>query len=71
MSELLVEAGGGWRVRDVEELYGAMKRLLSDEKMCKHMGRLAIAFVEKNRGALERVMTNIAGCFSGSRGIGQ
>jgi 3-deoxy-D-manno-octulosonic-acid transferase len=71
MSELLVEAGGGWRVKDAEELYGAMKTLLADTEKCNVMGRLAKEFVEKNRGALERVMSCVAECISGSRGISQ
>ena len=69
MSELLVEAGGGWRVKDAEALYGAMKTLLADTEKCNGMGRLAKEFVEKNRGALERVMSCVSECISGSRGI--
>lgn len=71
MSELLVEAGGGWRVKDAEALYGAMQTLLADTETCNVMGRLAKEFVEKNRGALERVMSCVAECISGSRGISQ
>jgi len=59
MSELLIEAGGGWRVKDENELYEAMKRLLADVEMRTMMGGFAKAFVEKNRGALERVMSHI------------
>ena len=59
MSELLIEAGGGWRLKDENELYEAMKRLLVDVEMRTRMGGLAKAFVEKNRGALERVMSYI------------
>ncbi len=69
MSELLVEAGGGWRVKDSEALYGAMKTLLADTETCNVMGRLAKEFVEKNRGALESVMSCVAECISGRRGI--
>ena len=71
MSESLVEAGGGWRVKDSEALYKAMKTLLGDTEMCNGMGRRAREFVEKNRGALERVMSHVAKCISGSRGISQ
>ncbi|MBW1703769.1 MAG: 3-deoxy-D-manno-octulosonic acid transferase [Deltaproteobacteria bacterium] len=71
MSESLLEAGGGWRVKDAEALYEAMKTLLKDTEKCNVMGRLAKAFVEKNRGALERVMSYIAECISRSRGISQ
>jgi 3-deoxy-D-manno-octulosonic-acid transferase len=67
MSESLVEAGGGWRVHDGKELYEAMKMLLGDAGMCVRMGRLAREFVEKNRGALDRVVTHI-GMYMGETG---
>jgi len=60
MSELLVEAGGGWRVKDAEALYEAMKTLLADTEACNGMGGLAKEFVEKNRGALDRVLSYVA-----------
>jgi len=59
MSELLIEAGGGLRVQDENELYETMKMLLADLEMRIRMGRLAREFVEKNRGALERVISYI------------
>jgi len=59
MSELLIEAGGGLRVQDENELYETMKMLLADLEMRTKMGRLAREFVEKNRGALGRVMSYI------------
>ena len=59
MSDLLIEAGGGWQLKDENELYEAMKRLLGDVEMRTRMGGHAKAFVEKNRGALERVMSYI------------
>lgn len=60
MSESLVEAGGGLRVQDGEELYEAMKALLEDAELRSKMGGLARGFVEKNKGALERVVSHIA-----------
>jgi 3-deoxy-D-manno-octulosonic-acid transferase len=60
MSESLVEAGGGLRVQDGEELYEAMKALLEDAELRSKMGGLARKFVEKNKGALERVVSHIA-----------
>jgi 3-deoxy-D-manno-octulosonic-acid transferase len=60
MSESLVETGGGLRVQDGEELYEAMKVLLEDAELRSNMGGLARKFVEKNRGALERVVSHIA-----------
>ena len=61
MSEALIEAGGGWRVRDGDELHGAMKTLLEDAEMRARMGGLAKAFVENNRGALKRVVDHVRG----------
>lgn len=60
MSESLVETGGGLRVQDGEELYEAMKVLLEDAELRSNMGGLARKFVEKNQGALERVVSHIA-----------
>jgi len=59
MSELLVEAGGGWLVNSEKELYEAMNTLLSDSEMRNHMGRQAKIFVEKNQGALDRAVSYI------------
>lgn len=61
MSEALIEAGGGERVKDGEELFKAMKALLSDSERLGGMGRRAKEFVEMNRGALERVIQQIEG----------
>jgi len=60
MSEALIESGGGWRVQDGKELYEAMKTLLKDPDKLSRMGRSAKEFVEKNQGALKRVMSYIA-----------
>ena len=59
MSQLLIEAGAGKRVRDGEELLETMKGLLSDPERSNRMGRKARVFVENNRGALKRVMGHI------------
>lgn len=61
MSEALLEAGGGWRVRDGNELHEAMKALLEDAEIRARMGGLAKAFVENNRGALKRVVDYVRG----------
>ena len=60
MSESLVESGGGLRVGDGGELYKAMKVLLEDVKLRSKMGKHAKEFVEKNQGALKRVVSHIA-----------
>jgi len=59
MSEALLQAGGGWRVKDEEGLYQAMKALLQDEKMLRRMGDRARGFVEDNQGALRRVVHHV------------
>lgn len=59
MSQLLIEAGGGKRVRDGEDLFETMKTLLNDPETSNRMGRNAREFVGTSRGALGRVMENI------------
>jgi 3-deoxy-D-manno-octulosonic-acid transferase len=59
MSELLLEAGGGERVEDREGLYKAVEGLLSDPQKTDQMGNRARFFVEKNRGALNRVLEEV------------
>lgn len=67
MSQLLIEAGGGRRVRDGEDLFETVKALLSDPEKSKRMGRKAKKFVEVSKGALGRVMENIKGCLDETR----
>ena len=62
ISESLLKSGGGWRVKDRDELYKAINMLLTDENMRVRMGRLAKEFVEKNGGALDLVMSYIGNC---------
>ena len=59
MSEALLEAGGGERVHDGEELYSAMRSLLRDTEKRTLMGRNAREFVQRNSGALDRAMAYI------------
>ncbi len=56
MSEALTAAGGGLRVGDREELFEVMRMLLSNPEKRDEMGRLAREFIERNRGALNRVL---------------
>jgi len=56
MSQLLIETGGGRRVKDEEDLFETIKELLSDPERSKRMGGKAREFVAMNRGALGRVM---------------
>ena len=59
MSELLIEAGGGIRVRGEEELFASLEELLRDPQKRDRMGMKAKAFVEMNKGALQRVMDHL------------
>jgi 3-deoxy-D-manno-octulosonic-acid transferase len=59
MAEILVEAGAGLRVPDARHLSFAVQDLLSSASKRNAMGMRARQFVENNRGALERVMTEI------------
>jgi 3-deoxy-D-manno-octulosonic-acid transferase len=56
MSQLLIKAGGGQRIYGAEELFVVARRLLSDPSVLNQMGARAKAFVEQNKGAVERVM---------------
>ena len=68
MSQLLIEAGGGKRVQDGEDLFEAMKALLSNPETSNQMGRNAREFVGTSRGALGRVMENIKGILHETEG---
>ncbi|MFQ5904057.1 MAG: 3-deoxy-D-manno-octulosonic acid transferase, partial [Candidatus Binatia bacterium] len=59
MSQLLIEAGGGKRVKDGGDLFKAVKELLADPEQSSRMGRKAKEFVETSRGALGRVAEHI------------
>jgi 3-deoxy-D-manno-octulosonic-acid transferase len=62
MSEMLIEAGGGKRVKDGQELFIAMKELLSERANAEQMGNRGKGFVELNRGSLARVMDHLRAC---------
>lgn len=61
MAEALLEAGGGMRVHDAQQLSHAVLALLSNPAKRDRMGASARRFVEGNRGALERVMNELVG----------
>jgi len=61
MSQLLIEAGGGKRVESPEDLFITIQGLLLDQAVSKQMGLKAREFVEKNSGAVKRVMKYIGG----------
>jgi 3-deoxy-D-manno-octulosonic-acid transferase len=61
MSQLLIEAGGGKRVESPEDLFITVRGLLLDQTISDRMGLSAREFVEKNSGAVKRVMKHIGG----------
>jgi 3-deoxy-D-manno-octulosonic-acid transferase len=65
MAGALLEGGGGRRVRNSDELYMTLKAFLEDREMRIRAGERAKAFVERNRGALERVLCYV------KHGLGQ
>jgi 3-deoxy-D-manno-octulosonic-acid transferase len=61
MSQLLIEAGGGKRVENPEDLFITVQGLLLDRAVSGQMGLKAGEFVEKNSGAVKRVMKYVGG----------
>ncbi len=59
MSDMLLEAGGGRRVQDANDLEQTLGRLLEDPVKAEEMGQRGLAFVRENAGALERVAAEI------------
>jgi 3-deoxy-D-manno-octulosonic-acid transferase len=59
MSQLLVESGGGQVVKDADDLFEALKNILTDPSLCDNMGRKAAEYVEMNQGALKRVVAHL------------
>ena len=62
MAESLFEGGGGRRVWNGDELYRTMKAFLENGEVRTRTGARARAFVERNRGAIERVLYHVEGC---------
>ena len=56
----LAEIGGGILVRDKRELYRSLRKLLSDEKFRTECGQKSFDYVEKNKGATDRILSEIA-----------
>lgn len=62
MATALLEGEGGRRVQNGDEVSAAVRDFLEDDEMRRRSGENARAFVESNRGALERVVRHIKGC---------
>ena len=59
ISDRLIEAGGAIQVGGKEDLSFHVKRLLSDEGARKEMGEKGYQFLQKHRGATERMFEEI------------
>jgi len=59
ISRQLAEAGGAIQVEGKEDLSFHLKRLLSDERARKEVGEKGYQFLQKHRGATERMMEEI------------
>ncbi|MGH7257220.1 MAG: 3-deoxy-D-manno-octulosonic acid transferase [Nitrospiraceae bacterium] len=66
VARLLIDAKGGFRVHDVEELAGELVRLLGDPSRIRAMGVAAQQVVLQNQGALQRSLDIIAEFLPGS-----
>lgn len=60
ISEALIESGGGIMVKDKEELYREMHRLLSDEGLAKDIGERAFRVIAANSGAAKRTIDAVS-----------
>lgn len=59
IADLLIQAGGGRRVLQAEDLTQQIMALFSDDKERERMGRSARQMVEQNQGALQRTLEAI------------
>ncbi len=59
ISEALISAGGGIMVKDKEELYVQIDKLLSDQDYTKRTGALAFKVIENNSGAAKKTIDSI------------
>ena len=57
----LAEIGGGILVKDKRELYRSLRKLLSDEIFRTECGEKSFDYVEKHKGATDRIISEIAG----------
>lgn len=69
MSEMLVDAGGGWRVEGRDGLLRALTDLLENRALRERMGEKARAFVAGNRGAVDRAVAHTTALLSASGAI--
>lgn len=61
ISEALIQAGGGFMVRDKEELYAQLDSLLSNKELSASMGERAFKVIAANSGATARTINAVHG----------
>jgi len=61
ISEAIIQAEGGFVVKDKEELYHKLDNLLSDRELAASMGVNAFSIIAKNSGATARTLEAISG----------
>ena len=61
ISEALISAGGGILVKDKQELYIQVDKLLSDKKYAQQIGDRAFTVIEANSGAAKRTIDAVSG----------
>ena len=59
ISDALIKAGAGIMVKDKEELYGSVLRLIEEPMLRNKIKGSCHTFIQKNRGATERVISII------------
>lgn len=60
ISQWILKAGAGYRVRDVLELQQMLERLYDDEALRQKMGNAGLQLISRKAGATERTMAKIA-----------
>ncbi len=55
----LLRRGGGILVRNKREAYRSMRKLFSNEELCKSKGQIALHYVEENLGATNKIVKEI------------
>ncbi len=63
ISNMLVAAGGAFRVQDAESLYKTVSMLLRDHQKAQEMGKNAFKVFNDNKGAVDKTLKVIEACF--------
>jgi len=66
ISEALITAGGGIMVKDKEDLYVQIDKLLSDRELAKSIGERAFAVIAANSGATRKTIDAVSGFIGGA-----